>query len=95
MDISVVYALLLNRLHFIKERDSALSSSSLNATRADLCELLAIKLLRHQAGGKGNAAGLLAMSRALVGGFTAFQGADEEVSTSPMFLWMLESSSKA
>lgn len=78
-DISIVYVLLLTRLHFLKERDSALASSSLNETRAELCEILAIKMLRHQATSKGSGAGLLAMSRALVGGFTAFQGADDEV----------------
>lgn len=80
-DPSIVYVLLLNRLHFIRERDSALASSTLNETRAQLCELLAIRLLRHQAVGKGSNAGLLAMSRALVGGFQAFQGAGEDVSS--------------
>ncbi|GAA5980633.1 hypothetical protein JCM10908_001716 [Rhodotorula pacifica] len=79
-DISIVYVLLLCRLQFIRERDSALASSSLNETRAHLCELLAIKLLRHQAAVvKGAGQGLLAMARALVGGFHAFQGASEEV----------------
>jgi hypothetical protein len=80
-DPSIVYVLLLNRLHFVQERDSALASSSLNETRAQLCEILATKLLRHQATTvKGSSAGLLAMSTALVGGFQAFQGASEEVS---------------
>lgn len=79
-DISIVYVLLLCRLQFVRERDSALASSSLNETRAHLCELLAIKLLRHQAAvAKGAGQGLLAMARALVGGFHAFQGASEEV----------------
>ncbi|KAM0756238.1 hypothetical protein T439DRAFT_308703 [Meredithblackwellia eburnea MCA 4105] len=79
-DPSIVYCLLLNRLHFLRERDSALASSSLNETRAQLCETLAIKLLRHQATeAKGGNPGLLAMSRALVGGFHAFQGASDEV----------------
>jgi hypothetical protein len=79
-DPSIVYVLLLVRLQFLRERDSFLSSSSLNETRANLCELLAIKLLRHQATtAKGPNAGLLAMSRALVGGLHAFQGANKEV----------------
>lgn len=79
-DPSIVYCLLLNRLHFLKERDSALSSSSLNSTRAELCEILATKLLRHQATAeKSSSQGLLAMSRALVGGFNAFQGAEDAV----------------
>lgn len=68
------------RLQFLRERDSFLSSSSLNETRAHLSELLAIKLLRHQATtAKGPNAGLLAMSRALVGGLHAFQGAKKDV----------------
>lgn len=42
--------------------------------------MLAIKLLRHQAAVvKGTGQGLLAMARALVGGFHAFQGASETV----------------
>lgn len=70
------------RLEFQRQRDTALASSSLNETRSALCEILAIKLLRHQATlcGKGNSsAGLVAMSRALVGGLHAFQGAEEDV----------------
>ncbi|GJN91595.1 hypothetical protein Rhopal_004618-T1 [Rhodotorula paludigena] len=79
-DPSIVYVLLLCRLQFIRERDSFLASSSLNETRAHLCELLAIKLLRHQATvAKGPNQGILAMARALVGGFHAFQGASDEV----------------
>ncbi|ORY85328.1 Saccharopine dehydrogenase-domain-containing protein [Leucosporidium creatinivorum] len=79
-DPSIVYVLLLVRLQFLRERDSTLASSSLNETRAHLCELLAIKLLRHQATiEKGGNAGLLAMARALVGGLHAFQGAKEDV----------------
>lgn len=77
---SIVYVLLLVRLQFLREKESALASSSLNETRAHLCELLAIKMLRHQATiAKGGNAGLLAMARALVGGLHAFQGAKEEV----------------
>ncbi|KAI5476360.1 nonselective cation channel [Pseudohyphozyma bogoriensis] len=79
-DPSIVYVLLLNRLHFLREAETALASFSLNETRAQLCELLAIRLLRHQATqAKGPNAGLLAMSRALVGGFHAFQGAGQDV----------------
>ncbi|BGP44774.1 hypothetical protein JCM10450v2_000588 [Rhodotorula kratochvilovae] len=76
----IVYVLLLCRLQYIRERDSMLASSSLNDTRAHLCELLAIKLLRHQAASvKGSSQGILAMARALVGGFHAFQGASDTV----------------
>lgn len=72
--------LLLVRLQFLRERDSALASSSLNDSRANLCEILAIKLLRHQATtAKGPNGALLGMARSLVGGFKAFQGATDEV----------------
>ena len=42
---ALVYALLLNRQHFLAESKVDLAFSGLNATRADLCELLAIKSL--------------------------------------------------
>lgn len=75
-----MFVLLLNRLHFIRERDSAMASFSLNDTRAQLCEMLAIRLLRHQATGCASASlGLLAMAKSLVGGFHPFQGADDDV----------------
>lgn len=81
-DPSLVYCLLVNRLHFLRERDQALASSTLNETRAQLCELLATRLLRHQAlNAATSSQGLLAMSRALVGGFNAFQGASESVTS--------------
>ncbi|KAK4058072.1 hypothetical protein OIO90_000811 [Microbotryomycetes sp. JL221] len=79
-DPSIVYVLLLVRLQFLRERDSVLSSSSLNDSRANLCEILAIKLLRHQATlSKGPNGPLLAMARALVGNLHAFQGAKPDV----------------
>jgi hypothetical protein len=82
-EVSVVYVLLLVRLQFVRESTAALASHSLNQSRAALCELLAVKLLRHQASTvKGSAQGMLAMGRALVGGFQPFQGASEEVSRS-------------
>lgn len=79
-DPSIVYVLLLNRLHFVRERDSAMSSSTLNSARAQVCEILAVKLLRHQAAGIADSGeALVQMARALVGGFHAFQGASPEV----------------
>jgi hypothetical protein len=79
-DPSLVYCLLVNRLHFIRQRDSALASSTLNETRAQLCELLATRVLRYQAlNAATSSQGLLAMSRALVGGYNPFQGASDSV----------------
>ncbi|KAI0272571.1 hypothetical protein BC834DRAFT_353387 [Gloeopeniophorella convolvens] len=42
---SIVFCLLLNRVHFI--RDDNLTSSALSRTRAHLCEILAIRSLRE------------------------------------------------
>ncbi|KAI0305818.1 hypothetical protein B0F90DRAFT_1923547 [Multifurca ochricompacta] len=42
---SIVFCLLLNRVHFI--RDDNLTTSSLSRTRAHLCEILAIRCLRE------------------------------------------------
>jgi hypothetical protein len=43
---AIIYALLLNRVQFLRLADSTLSFASLQRTRADLCELLSIKLAR-------------------------------------------------
>lgn len=49
---------------------------------------MAIKMLRHQATqAKGSSPGLLAMSRALVGGFHAFQASPRAVRTSEGFVY--------
>ncbi|KAI5479025.1 receptor-activated ca2+-permeable cation channel [Pseudohyphozyma bogoriensis] len=42
---ALIYALLVNRIHFLSEADSDLAFLGVNTTRADLCELLAVKLL--------------------------------------------------
>ncbi|PWN97667.1 hypothetical protein FA09DRAFT_330328 [Tilletiopsis washingtonensis] len=44
--IAIIYTLLLVRCHFASEAERDLAFASVNATRASLCELLAIKLLR-------------------------------------------------
>lgn len=41
----LLYALLVNRMQFLAEADAELAFAGVNTTRADLCELLAIKLL--------------------------------------------------
>lgn len=41
-----VYALLLNRLQFLRLSETDLSFSTLQRSRADLCEILSIKLIR-------------------------------------------------
>ncbi|KAI0372690.1 hypothetical protein BV20DRAFT_1050569 [Pilatotrama ljubarskyi] len=46
-NLSVVFCLLLNRVYFIRDRH--LTTASLSQTRADLCEILAIRALREHA----------------------------------------------
>jgi hypothetical protein len=45
-----VYALLINRVYYLRLAEQDLSFQALQITRADLCELLAIKLVRTFAG---------------------------------------------
>lgn len=43
---AVLYALLVTRTHFLKEAERDLAYQGMNTTRAELCEILACKLLR-------------------------------------------------
>ena len=43
-NMSIVFCLLLNRVHFV--RDKGLTTASLSRTRASLCEILAIRTMR-------------------------------------------------
>lgn len=42
--MSLVFCFLLNRVHFI--RDTAIATSGTSRTRAELCEILAVRLFR-------------------------------------------------
>ncbi|KAI9063882.1 hypothetical protein FKP32DRAFT_1571075 [Trametes sanguinea] len=46
-NLSVVFCLLLNRVYFVRDRH--LTTAALSKTRADLCEILAIRALREHA----------------------------------------------
>lgn len=43
---AILYSLLVTRIHFLREADRDLANQNISHIRADLCELLAIKLLR-------------------------------------------------
>lgn len=43
---AILYAMLLTRIHFLRQAERDLAFQNINQTRADLCEILAIKLLR-------------------------------------------------
>lgn len=46
-NLAIVYSCLVVRSHFLRLSDENLAHSNLNNSRAMLCELLAIKFLRH------------------------------------------------
>ncbi|KAI6041283.1 hypothetical protein EDC04DRAFT_3139831 [Pisolithus marmoratus] len=68
---SVVFCFLLNRAYFIREQNIA--TGPLSCTRADLCELLAIRLLRHN----GNCS--LHLAIALTTCWPVWTGADPHI----------------
>ncbi|KAF2086252.1 hypothetical protein K490DRAFT_18055, partial [Saccharata proteae CBS 121410] len=79
-DISVVYCLLVNRVQFLHEQGSqAHHHQGVNTTRANLCELIASKILRRFDADNSGRPGLLLLANVLVAGFEPFQNAPSEV----------------
>ena len=78
-DISVIYALLVNRCQFIREQSYATHHQTVNLTRALLCELIAEKVLRRYNENNPGPKGLLKLATILVWGFEPFQNAPEEI----------------
>ncbi|KAH8724652.1 hypothetical protein GQ44DRAFT_708546 [Phaeosphaeriaceae sp. PMI808] len=77
-DISIVYCLLVNRMQFLREQHFQQHHQTVDLTRANLCELVAMKVLRrHDEDGVGKP-GLLLLAQILVAPFQPFQGAPEE-----------------
>ncbi|KAG8925536.1 hypothetical protein FRC01_010038 [Tulasnella sp. 417] len=70
-NMSVVFCFLLNRVHFLRDRN--LASMPLSHSRAALCELMAIKLLRDWADSTMELATVMTTS------WCIFSGAGEEV----------------
>ena len=68
---AVVFCLLLNRVHFI--RDQSITTRSLSASRAALCEILAIRTLRNY----GNST--LDLITVLTTSWSVYSGADQRV----------------
>ncbi|KAJ3494219.1 hypothetical protein NLG97_g4220 [Lecanicillium saksenae] len=77
-DSSIVYCLLANRVHFLREQ-AGLRNQSVNAARATLCELLASRILRRYHEDNPDDTGLLLLANVLVEGYDPFQGAPHEV----------------
>lgn len=71
--LSILFVFLVNRLQFQREAERDLALQGINTTRASLCELLAMKLLRSFAHDP------LELITALTFPFSPFQGASNEV----------------
>lgn len=69
---SVVFCLLLNRVHFL--RDQNITTAPLSRTRASLCEILAIRVLRAHGTGDNT----LQLTLALTTMWPVYAGADTE-----------------
>ena len=70
---SVVFCFLLNRVHFL--RDQNITTAPLSRTRAELCEVLAIRVLRAHGSGDNT----LQLTLAMTTSWPIYAGADPEV----------------
>ncbi|KAL9056363.1 MAG: hypothetical protein Q9162_002954 [Coniocarpon cinnabarinum] len=78
-DISIVYALLVNRYQFLRDQSYQGHYLSVNTARALLCELLAMKILRQYDEDSSGQKGLLLLANILIAGFEPFQGCPPDV----------------
>ena len=74
-DVSVVYCLLVNRIQFLREQSYQAHHQTVNITRANLCELIAGRVLRRFDEDHEGRQGLLMLANVLVAGFEPFQNA--------------------
>lgn len=78
-DASVVYCLLINRAQFLREQAYQAHHQTVNITRANLCELVASRVLRRYDEDHTGRPGLLLLANVLVAGFEPFQNAPSSV----------------
>ncbi|KAI9801764.1 MAG: hypothetical protein M1825_003136 [Sarcosagium campestre] len=78
-DISIVYCLLVNRVQYLREQSYHVHQQSVSSTRALVCELLAVKILRRFDEENAGRKGLLLLAKILVAGFDPFQNAPDDV----------------
>ncbi|MCO5598634.1 hypothetical protein L7F22_052731 [Adiantum nelumboides] len=76
VNLSILFVFLVNRVQFQRDAERDLALQNVNNTRANLCELLAMKLLRTFARDG------LQLITALTFPFSTFQGAEEEILSS-------------
>lgn len=77
-DVSIIYCLLVNKLQFLREQAFE-ARQTINTTRAVLCELVALKILRRVDEEHPGPDGLLLLANILVAGFEPFQNAPQEI----------------
>lgn len=77
-DVSIIYCLLVNKLQFLREQAFE-AHQTINTTRAMLCELVALKILRRFDEENPGREGLLLLANILVAGFEPFQNAPQEM----------------
>ncbi|PNS21292.1 Calcium channel YVC1 [Sphaceloma murrayae] len=78
-DVSIVYCLLVNRTQFLREQAYQAHHQTVNVTRANLCEIVAARILRRYDEDHTGRSGLLMLANVLVAGFEPFQNAPAEV----------------
>lgn len=78
-DVSVIYCLLVNRMQFLREQSFQHHHQTVNLTRANLCEIVAMKMLRRYDEENSGKPGLLLLANILVAPFQPFQNAPPEV----------------
>ncbi|KAK5114327.1 hypothetical protein LTR62_002578 [Meristemomyces frigidus] len=74
-DVSMVYCLLVNRIQFLREQSYQAHHTTVNVTRANVCELIACRVLRRFDEDHEGREGLLMLANVLVAGFEPFQNA--------------------
>ena len=77
-DVSIIYCLLVNKLQFLREQAFE-AHQTINTTRAVLCELVALKIIRRFDEENPQREGLLLLANILVAGFEPFQNAPQEI----------------
>ena len=78
-DVSVVYCLLVNRIQFLREQSYQAHHQTVNVTRANVCELIAGRVLRRYDEDHEGREGLLKLANVLVAGFEPFQNAPAQL----------------
>lgn len=78
-NISSVWCLLVNRVQFLRQQSFQAHHQTVNITRANLCEVLASRILRRFDEDHTGREGLLTLANVLVSGFEPFQNAPPSV----------------